>query len=154
MLLTMLMLQTGSGGLRALRIAGAGLLLAALLGACEAPFDVEAAERFDPLPSYSQWWVELEECVGLERDFDRIRWYVGESIVVEDQPAYGLWVAPDMIIMKRFYITSETAVKHEMLHHLSHGSLPHDHPTFARCTVAQVPDSAACWTVDPAIGAR
>jgi hypothetical protein len=131
---------------------GAILLFAVWLVGCEAPFEVEAPERLDPLPSYSQWWVELEECVGLQRDFDAIRWFTGESITVDDRPAYGLWVAPDMIIMKRFYVTSETAVKHEMLHHLSRGSLSHDHPYFTSCTVAG--QSQPPWPVDPTNSAR
>jgi len=146
--------ETGAGGVRALRTGGAILVLGAVLGGCEAPFEVEAPERFDPPTSYHRWWVELEVCVGLEREFGRIRWYAGESIVVEDKPAYGVWVAPDMIIMERFYVTSETAVKHEMLHHLSRGSLPHHHPDFTRCTAAAPPDSLGTWAVDPAIGGR
>lgn len=129
--------EIGAPSCRGMGAAAAITLLATLLCACEAPFEVVAPQRFDPPASYERWWAELEVCVGLERDFDQIRWYSGESIMVDDRPAYGLWVAPDVIIMKQFYVTSETAVKHEMLHHLSHGSLPHDHPAFARCTTAR-----------------
>ncbi len=130
------------------------VLLALCFGGCNTPFEVEEPVAVQPSPMYMKWWVELEVCVGMVGSFSDIRWYEGESIVVEERDAYGVWYAPDVIVMKRFYATSESAVKHEMLHHLTAGQMSHDHPDFGRCTAAEQADSLTIWTVDPAIGRR
>ena len=134
------------------RRAVTAVLLALGITGCDSPFEVADPAPLDPLPQYSEWWVELESCVGREGDFADIRWYEGESIVVQHREAYGVWLAPDVIVMKRFYVTSQSAVKHEMLHYLTLGEMPHDHPAFDRCTVPAQSDSLTTWTVDPALG--
>ena len=137
-----------------LRTAVATTLLAVCLGGCDTPFEVRDPVPLDPLPSYLEWWVELEVCVGQVGSFSDIRWYQGESIVVGEREAYGVWQAPNVIVMKRFYTTSESAVKHEMIHHLTGGKMAHTHPDFTRCTGFEGPDSLSTWTVDPTSGAR
>jgi hypothetical protein len=130
----------------------AGLVLC--LAGCDSPVAVRAPAPLDPLPEYSEWWDELQACAERHGDFAAINWYEGDEIVVEHREAYGVWLAPDVIVMKRFYVTSEPAVKHEMLHHLTRGAMPHEHPAFALCTAATPPDSLTTWTVDPTNGAR
>ena len=146
-------LETGDLSPTLARVVTPAVLVACLAG-CDTPFEVQAPAAIDPLPEYSEWWVELEDCVGQEAEFVDIRWYEGEQIVVEHREAYGVWLAPDVIVMKRFYVTSESAVKHEMLHHLTAGQMPHEDPAFALCTLAAEPDSLSTWTVDPGIGGR
>ena len=146
--------STNGGRCPSFRATVAATLLAACLGGCQNPFEVQDPVSFEPLPSYLKWWVELEVCVGQVGSFSDIRWYEGESIVVEEREAYGVWLAPDVIVMKRFYTTSESAVKHEMLHHLTAGQMPHDHRDFGRCTAAEQADSLTIWTVDPALGGQ
>ena len=136
------------------RTAVATTLLAVCLGGCDTPFEVRDPVPLDPLPSYLEWWVELEVCVGQVGSFSDIRWYQGESIVVGEREAYGVWQAPNVIVMKRFYTTSESAVKPELLHHLTDVKIAHTHPDFTRCTGFEGPDSLATWTVDPTSGAR
>ena len=136
----------------AARTSASAVVLTVCLAGCDSPFEIRDPAPLDPLPQYSKWWVELESCVGREGDFSDIRWYQGESIVVERREAYGVWLAPDVIVMKRFYVTSQPAVKHEMLHHLTLGEMPHGHPDFERCTVLTQPDSLTTWAVDHALG--
>jgi hypothetical protein len=69
-------------------------------------------------------------------DFSEIEWYTGKSVALNGEDVFGLWSAPRTIVLERFYTTSEPAVKHEMLHHLTEGQMAHSHPDFTTCTAS------------------
>ncbi len=111
------------------------LYLAGAVAACgETLVEAEDLEPFAPLPVYRQWWVDLRRCAGFDGDFRDIRWYTGESVSLDGQDMFGFWAAPATIVLDRFYTTSAPVVKHEMLHHLTMGGMPHSHPAFLMCT--------------------
>lgn len=113
-----------------------GWLAAVALAGCGNPLEVEPeVVRFEPPVVYRTWWQEVEGCVGIEDDFDGVRWFVGDMVRLDGRDAYGVWAAPNTIYLKRFYTTSAPAVKHEMLHQLTRGGLAHSAPAFTRCTV-------------------
>lgn len=106
-----------------------------MVGGCGAPpLEVVHLERLDPPASYRVWWDELERCVGLAGDFEGIEWFTGDAVRLEGDGVFGAWQAPRTIVVKRFYSTSQLLVKHEMLHYLTRGDMPHTHPAFANCT--------------------
>lgn len=109
--------------------------LASAIAACGGfPVDADYIEPFDPLPVYRHWWGELERCALSQGDFTEIRWYVGESVTLDGEDMFGFWSAPRTIVLERFYVTSGPVVRHEMLHHLTRGEMPHTHPAFHVCT--------------------
>ncbi len=109
--------------------------LVAFVG-CRSPLEGDEFEPFDPPAVYFQWWTELSACAGLQGDFQEVRWIVASSLTLDGEEAYGVWVAPNTIYLKRFYLTSAPAVKHEMLHQLTDGEMPHTAPAFRTCTTA------------------
>jgi hypothetical protein len=129
-------------------------VLATALGvagaACEAPTAPAGAQPLAPLPVYSVWWQQVEQCSGLSGDLARVEWYVvpceaGEAgfpcEVTADGLCGGEWLPPHTIllggpnqILPGGYADDEFTVKHEMLHDLT-GSA--DHPDlFTNCHVA------------------
>lgn len=109
--------------------------LALALGfGCLTPFDVPAGLLIDPPPEYRIWWDQVERCVGTRRDFYEVEWFAGEPTTDTGDELTGAWTAPRFIVLRPFYLTSEPAVKHEMLHHLTRGEMPHSHPAFRTCT--------------------
>jgi hypothetical protein len=117
------------------------ILLAPLVQSCSDPLEVEDLLPFDPPRVYRVWWAEVEQCVGLKGDFDQIRWFTAEAMRVDGENAFGVWSPPSTIYLERFYTTSAPAVKHEMLHDLTGGAMPHSHPVFATCTTARLIES-------------
>ncbi len=95
--------------------------------------EAESLDPFPPPPVYQVWWDQLEDCVGLRGEFREIRWYVGDAVTLDGADVFGVWAAPRTIVLERFYLRSESAVKHEMLHHLTNGTMPHSNPAFTRC---------------------
>lgn len=125
------------------------VFLTMVLAACTDPLEVEELVPFDPPVVYQVWWAELELCVGVEGEFDRIRWFTAETVRFDGQDTFGVWMSPSTIYLERFYITSVTAVKHEMLHELTDGALPHSHPAFASCTAPRIMVPETDWRRRP-----
>ena len=123
-----------AGVQRMTRLVAVTGLLSAVAGCDGLLLDVRDRELFEPLPVYREWWEQLQRCTGLTGPFDTIEWWTGEAIAVDGRDKVGLWLAPNTIILESFYVTSEPAVKHEMLHHLTNGEMPHSAPEFTRCT--------------------
>lgn len=119
------------------------LLLTLTTASCSNPLELEDLLPFDPPEVYQMWWAELERCAGLNGEFEHIRWFTAETVTFDGRDTFGVWSPPSTIYLERFYTTSVTAVKHEMLHELTNGALPHSHPLFTTCTVpsAIVPES-------------
>lgn len=107
------------------------------LGCEGAVVQAEYLEPFAPPPVYRTWWIEVERCTGLVGEFAEIRWYTGESLSLDGAEVFGLWASPRTIVVERFYLTSAPAIKHEMLHHITHGELGHTHPAFGVCDQAR-----------------
>jgi hypothetical protein len=118
--------------------------------ACEAATVPAGAEPMAPLPVYTVWWQQVEQCSGLSGDLARIDWYVvpcqaGESgfpcEVTADGLCGGEWIPPHTIllggpneVLASGYADDEFTVKHEMLHDLT-GSVEHP-DLFKTCHVA------------------
>lgn len=112
--------------------------------ACEGTVvQAEYLEPFAPPPIYRNWWNQVERCLGLDGEFGEIRWYTGESLSLDGAEIFGLWAAPRTIVVERFYLTSAPAVKHEMIHHITRGTLPHTHPAFGLCDLPTDPATDA-----------
>jgi len=115
------------------------LLLVVLPGCSEHPFQtvMNARTPLAEVPAtFPAWYAEVEECLGLEGDFDAVGWYwVSEMLDPRDQ---GAFVAPHMIILIPQAISSRLVVKHEMVHHILnlHGITAHwehNHWGFLEC---------------------
>jgi hypothetical protein len=120
-----------------------GLLLALL--ACEPPLAIEGAREITPDPAWG--WRTLydsaEACVGIEGDYDRLRWFAVDRITGEDGYA-GYWKEGRIYLLptpaarrKGIHAVDEPfkplLVQHEMIHDLLHGDGAHEHPAWDRC---------------------
>ncbi|MDX1566322.1 MAG: hypothetical protein R3223_00885 [Longimicrobiales bacterium] len=118
-----------------------GTLLIAFVLACglplgPAPWRPPEAALVQPHPDYTIWWDEVETCVGVSGDFDRIRWFTveGEAFNTPDHGwAGGRWVPPHDIYLAETHYTSEDVVKHEMVHELLRPGDSED-PRFEECS--------------------
>ena len=115
--------------LRVMKVLG----LVAFFG-CHTPLEGGGFEPFNPPAIYREWWSQLSRCAGVSGDFDDVTWIVASWLSLDGEEAYGMWASPNTIYLKRFYVTSQPAVKHEMLHELTDGELPHAAPAFRDCT--------------------
>jgi len=102
----------------------------------------DAAET-DPLADYEQWYAEVEECTGVEGDFDRVRWFEVPHDrwwdPVWEQYAIGTWRSPHDIYVAEPHLGNEEVVKHEMVHDILGGGLTYD-PRFKDCSgIAHAP---------------
>ncbi len=117
-----------------------GILVALLVvssAACDSTlFELSPLRELTPPPIYRVWWHNLETCVGIQGRFGEIRWFTGDQVTLNGEDVFGIWAAPNTIVLEQFYLTSAPAVKHEMLHHLTGGVMPHSHPAFTDCTAA------------------
>lgn len=105
-----------------------------LVAACVTPLDIPVGRVIDPPAEYRIWWDEVERCVGKHRDFFEVEWLTGAPTTQDGDDLTGAWSPPRFIIMRPFYLTSEPAVKHEIVHHLTQGHLPHSAAVFQTCT--------------------
>ena len=118
-----------------------GLLLASPLVGQES--EVGSRYRFFPSatkrqPTQLHQFVYhlMEECTGIEGDFDEIEWWTATTILREredggDDEVYGFWsngvTADDgrtinrFIALERFWWSNPTVMSHEILHDLYNG---------------------------------
>lgn len=116
------------------------LLVVVLASGCADAFSPPAgAEPFDPPASYSDFWIQVQNCSHLSGDPTRVDWYVVPGTVTFPC-AYGscrgLWVAPHNIYLSDvaahdLFGESFFTVKHEILHDLV-GRAGHP-PVFEQC---------------------
>ena len=87
--------------------------------------------EFEPTEFHRTVYKMMEECTGIEGDFESIRWYVAKLILVGDPDAdmrwIGMWnrVGPE-ITFDREYVFDGYIVAHEVLHDLFKGRVPMD----------------------------
>jgi len=114
------------------------LPLLLLLGCADPLGWLEAThpERFEPPPEYVTYWRSVEDCVGKTGNFDRLRFYVSDSLPCPDYRwgCRGYWVEPHDIYLVRSVSMQSPIVRHEMIHDLLQGG---GHPSrfFPRCEV-------------------
>jgi len=96
---------------------------------------------------YDSLWSRVEACSHLSGDFQRIHWFVAGratpnaawSIPCPSQVSCaGYWIAPDTIVLARWYALYDEAshfrtVRHEMLHDLLQGDAEHQSPLWKVC---------------------
>lgn len=118
----------------------AGMLVALACGvgapSCNEPLAPGVEMALVPPVLYRMWWNEVQECARRRAEFRTIRWYVGAPVDETGKELTAAWSPPGVIVLRGFYTTSEPVVKHEMLHHVTAGKLPHHHPNFEVCTRA------------------
>jgi hypothetical protein len=105
--------------------------------------------RFDPFPSYREWWKEIAECAGLSligNRMDSVEFFFVNAVdfapVPTDKPQ-KMMVAVTYAASEQIYISivkakDERYVKHEMLHQILYWWNENDwdndsRPEFKRC---------------------
>lgn len=95
------------------------------------------AFQADPLAEYAEWYMEVEECTGVEGDFDAVRWFEVPHErwwdPVWKQYAVGTWRSPHDIYLAEPRRDDEGIVKHEMVHDVLRGGQTHD-ARFEQCS--------------------
>ncbi len=84
------------------------------------PFMFVNLKRVQPPPVFRDWWVELEDCTGMEGDFDAMGWYFADRIYKWGEAVLAIYfeTPPEVIIQRnRPPEQLEDIVKHEALHH-------------------------------------
>lgn len=119
-----------------------------LVAACtEWPFDPSGFEPFDPPDYFAEWYAELEDCMGVQGDFERIQWLVLPGTITfpcefggEAHECYGVWREPHRIYLSSVVIGEDWVdiIKHEMLHELLQLS-GHPEPPFGTCGTSPGP---------------
>ena len=120
--------------------------LAAILLSCKLPTDpipLDTVVRYEPLPIYSVWWKEGEDCTGRKRDMNEIEWGMvpgTDHFRCKFQDENGTWYESDncaglyteghKITVGELQIDVKGIILHEMLHAFG---LKHADPDFYRC---------------------
>ena len=88
------------------------------------------AVRMQPGPEYAAWYAETEACVGVDGDFERVRWFEvpGERWwdPLREQYAIATWRSPHDIYVTTAHLDDENVVKHEVVHDLLRGGYKYD----------------------------
>lgn len=93
--------------------------------------------RFNPPSTYAMLWYEVENCLGVRKDFRDVVWYWVQADRYDSVPCsggtcYGYYQPwENSITLANSLLWSEVLVKHEMIHALG----VHQHPPqiFAAC---------------------
>jgi hypothetical protein len=96
------------------------ILFLAVLLTCSNPFEASEAVRYDPPQHYAVWWVEVQECSGVQSTHERFKelsWYRVEGPLVHKKHGnvIGLYFK-DEVYVSVWWVNNEFLVKHEMLH--------------------------------------
>ena len=95
-------------------------------------FDAPGATPLDAPVAYLAWHHEVEYCLGRERPFGAIRFYVADEVFLDDRAKYGVWIRPSSITIRTDHVDDEALVKHELVHYIEQED---DHsPAFLRCS--------------------
>jgi len=118
-----------------------------LLVACDVPSaQTEGVLRpLDPRPSWETVYAEMEACVELDGDFDRVEWFAAERIVNRDGiERSGIWlvaegrphgIALSEEILDRSERMVDRVVQHEAIHEILQLG-DHGDPVWCRCDPA------------------
>jgi hypothetical protein len=117
-------------------------------GCAPANFAPIPQQAFGALPLEPEGWyrimhAEMESCLKLRRDFDKIRWFIvrpgvmdwwGESPTGKGEIA-GRWSWPNKIFLDGRYVLHEGVVRHEIAHYLLGLGVndQHNDPRFRAC---------------------
>jgi hypothetical protein len=117
-------------------IAGAAATLA--LVACSTPTEnlsiaVTQIQRFEPPEEYRSLWETVEACSSMSNDFELVRWYEAQGIVIQGDVVLGFWEAPHDITILSNAKENDFVVRHEMLHDLLSGDPDHQHEAWSQC---------------------
>ena len=114
--------------------------MAATLGlpACSIPteglsIEVTQIQRFEPPEEYRSWWETVEACSSRSGDFDLVRWYQADGIVIRGEDVDGIWESPHDITVVETAKEDAFVVRHEMLHELLRGDIDHEHEAWSLC---------------------
>ncbi len=80
---------------------------------------------------------QVEECLGIEGDWDGLLWYVSDFILRADFVRLaGLWVTdPRRIMLAEDKVNDPSVVSHEIIHDLTNGKASEGDPVFERCEI-------------------
>jgi hypothetical protein len=72
-----------------------------------------------PVPTvYAEWYAKTEACLEVRGDFEAVRWFVADTVMVDGAPKAGVLRFPDDVTMFAEFTAYETPVRHEMAHHI------------------------------------
>lgn len=124
------------------------LVLLLLCGGCatsatsatSAAFPVQwDVARLQPPKQYRTHWRKMEQCSGLRRSFDVVRWYVafGKLSVYGKWAGALTWVKTDQIVIQAAFVDVDYIVEHEILHILLQQP-GHPTPPFGKCSASHI----------------
>jgi hypothetical protein len=77
--------------------------------------------------SYRPIYASVEACVGRYGNFDSVRWWVADMIIINGAAVSGRIEFPSDVIIHVSRVETWTTVRHEMVHHiLQLGNRLHD----------------------------
>lgn len=103
------------------------LILLICLGPCIADgtskYYFPGREAIEPPEWYRESYKEVEDCLDMEGDFEGVRWYVSKDLYKAPWfgtgpkiPLAGMWEEGRKITLEEDWVTSETTVRHEIIH--------------------------------------
>ncbi len=106
--------------------------------ACSIPTEglsvtVTQIQRFVPPEEYRTWWETVEACSSRSGDFELVRWFQADGIVIRGKVVLGFWESPHDITVVKTVKEEAFVVRHEMLHDLLRGDPDHEHRAWSRC---------------------
>ena len=109
-----------------------------VLLACSIPTEglslaVTGLQRFVPPEEYRGWWETVEACSSRSGDFDLVRWYQADVLVIGGKDVSGSWEPPHDITVAKTAKGNAFVVHHEMLHDLLRGDPDHEHEAWSHC---------------------
>lgn len=110
---------------------------------------VQPVQAFEAKPLEPEAWyrllhLEVESCLGRQRPYEDVRWFVvrpgvmdmpGENATAEGMLA-GRWSWPNKIFLDARYVFHEAVIRHELAHYILGvtGFDQHSDPKFIECT--------------------
>lgn len=104
------------------------------LVACASPValtwepEVFGPRPLDPVPArYADWYADVEDCLGIRGDFDRVVWTVADSLKREGVRIEGVTLPPHEIVFEAAFFEfagehpayERWKVTHEMSHEIT-----------------------------------
>jgi len=120
------------------------LALLLLCGGCATSATFPAAwdvAQLHPPKKYRVHWRKMEQCSGIRRSFDRVRWYVafGELDHYGGWAGALAWPGTDQVVIQAAFVDVTYIVEHEILHLLLHQTHPaHPVPPFEKCSASYI----------------
>lgn len=100
-----------------------------------------AVQIIDPPLVISENYKATARCVGHVGYYDKVRWFVADSLVYDGRKVNGFWLPPHDIYFNRstyhsaliYHWYGVWVIKHETIHDLTQGRAKHDDQVFKRC---------------------